>query len=120
MRKKDVLAEALKTGKSVKVIYTIGSQPNHAREIIPLKIQNNRVYAKCLNSKAEKYFHINKLKFLTDQQYTHLEKWDPNSGFLTDYENFVIQKEKRDKFIRYFLISIVVLIIVVLYFKLKK
>ena len=120
MRKKQILNDAQKSGKAVKVKYTAGSQPNRAREIIPLKIEKDKVFAKCLNSNAEKIFDINKLKLLTDQQYDHHEKWEPNAGFLTDYEYFVIQKTKRDKFIRYFLIGIVILVILALFFKFKQ
>jgi hypothetical protein len=100
MRKKEILIEAQKSGKAVKVKYTKGSQPNRAREIIPLKIEEDKVFAKCLNSNAEKIFEIKKLKLLNDQQYENHEKWDPNASFLTDYEHFVIQKAKRDKFIK--------------------
>jgi uncharacterized membrane protein len=120
MRKKQILIDAQKSGKTLKVKYTYGSQPNHAREIIPLKIGNDKVIAKCLNSKTEKVFKICKLKLLSDQQYAKLEKWEPNSSFLTDYEYYVIQKGKRDKYIRYFLIGFVLLVILVLFFKLKQ
>ena len=120
MRKKQILIDALKSGKAVKVKYTVGSQPNRAREIIPLKIEKDKVLAKCLNSKTEKTFEINKLKLLSDQQYANHEKWEPNASFLTDYDYFVIQKAKRDKFILYLLIGIVFLVILTLFFKLKQ
>jgi len=120
MRKKEMLIEAQKSGKAVKVKYTKGSQPNRAREIIPLKIEKDKVFAKCLNSNSEKYFEINNLKVLNDQQYDHHEKWDPNSRFVTDYEYYVIQKAKRDKFIKYLLIGIVLVVLLVLFFKLKQ
>jgi hypothetical protein len=120
MKKKQVLIEAQKSGKAVKVKYSIGSQPNHAREIIPLKIEENKVFAKCLNSNAEKIFEIKKLKLLSDQQYENHEKWVPNASFLTDYEYFVIQKAKRDKCIKCVLIGIVVIVILTLFFKLKQ
>jgi tetrahydrodipicolinate N-succinyltransferase len=120
MKKKQVLIEAQKSGKAVRVKYTNGSQPNRAREIIPLKIEKDKVLAKCLNSNTEKAFEISKLTILSDQQYNKLEKWEPNASFLTDYEYFVIQKAKRDKFIRYILIGIVLIIILALILKLKQ
>jgi len=57
---------------------------------------------------------------LTNQQYANYEKWNPNASILTDYEYFVIQKAKRDKFIQYLLIGIVPLVILALFFKLKQ
>jgi hypothetical protein len=116
MRKKEILIEAQKTGKTIKVKYTKGSQPNRAREIIPLKVEEDKVLAKCLNSNAEKIFEIKKLKLLSDQQYENHEKWNPNANFVTDYEHFVVQKAKRDKFIMYLLIGIALVVILVLFF----
>ena len=120
MKKKQVLIEAQKSGKAVKVKYSIGSQPNHAREIIPLKIEENKVFAKCLNSNTEKIFEIKKLKLLSDQQYENHEKWNPNANFVTDYEHFVVKKAKRDKFIMYLLIGIALVVILVLFFYLAQ
>lgn len=120
MRKKAILIDAQKSGKAVKVKYTKGSQPNHAREIIPLKIEEDKVFAKCLNSNAEKIFEIKKLKLLSDQQYENHEKWNPNANFVTDYEHFVVQKAKRDKFIMYLLIGIALVVILVLFFYLAQ
>jgi len=119
MRKKQVLINALKTGDIVKVKYTIGSHPNHAREIIPLKIENGQVFAKCLNSNSNKTFHIDKLKLLNELQYSNLPKWDPNSGILTDYESFILMKEKRNKLIRYIAIILVILAILFAYYMFK-
>jgi len=119
MNKKELLIAAQKTGKAMKVKYTIGSQPNHAREIIPLRIEDNKVYAKCLNSNSEKSFLIDKLTLLTDQQYNDHPKWDPNSGFLTDYEEYVLMKKKRNKYLRYFSIVFVILAIFLIYFFIK-
>lgn len=114
MNKKQVLSEAQKSGKIVKVKYKIGSQPNHAREIIPLKIEHDKVFAKCLNSNSEKIFHINKLKLLSDQQYDKHVKWDPNCSFLTDYEEHVIKIEKQKKIFRYVSIGLVVLVLLLI------
>ena len=111
MRKKQVLINAQKAGEIVKVKYTIGSQPNHAREIIPLRVDDDKVFAKCLNSNSEKLFQIDKLVLLSDEQYDKHLKWDANSGFLTDYEEFVKMKEKRNKFFRYFSIVLGVVVI---------
>jgi len=119
MKKKELLIEAQKTGNIVKVKYTIGSQPNKAREIIPLKINGNKVFAKCLNSNSEKSFLIAKLILLTDQQYIEHPKWDPNSGFLTDYEEYVLMKEKRNRFFRYFSIVFVIVALLFIYLLIK-
>ena len=119
MKKKELLIEAQKSGKAVKVKYTIGSQPNKAREIIPLRIEDNKVFAKCLNSNSEKFFQIDKLVLLSDEQYNKHVKWDANVGFLTDYEEFVILKEKRNKFLRYFAIVFGIIVIFVIYIFIK-
>ena len=119
MKKKQVLINAQKTGAIVKVKYTIGSQPNHAREIIPLRVDEDKVFAKCLNSNTEKLFHIDKLVLLSDEQYEKHLKWDANAGFLTDYEEFVMMKEKRNKFFRYFSIVIGVVLVLLIYLFIK-
>lgn len=119
MNKKQVLIEAQKTGKIVKVKYKIGSQPNHAREIIPIRVEDDRVFAKCLNSNSEKMFHINKLRLLTDQQYDRHEKWNPNCAFMTDYEAYVMKTEKQKKIFTYITIGIVVLALLIIYLKMR-
>ena len=119
MKKKQVLINAQKAGEIVKVKYTIGSQPNHAREIIPLRVDEDKVFAKCLNSNTEKLFHIDKLVLLSDEQYEKHLKWDANAGFLTDYEEFVMMKEKRNKFFRYFSIVIGVVLVLLIYLFIK-
>jgi len=115
MKTKQVLIDALKSGTVVKVIYRSGSQPNHARQIIPLKIENDRVLAKCLNSNTEKSFFINDLKLLTDEQYDNLAKWDSDFTPITDYEMYEIQRAKRNKLFRYLSIILVILAIVFVY-----
>ncbi len=116
MKKKQVLINAQKSGKTLKVIYKSGSQPNHAREIIPLRIENDKVIAKCLNSNSEKIFQMNKLILLSDEQYSHYEKWDPNYSPVTDYEDYMIRREKRIKLFRYFSIVLVIVAILFVYF----
>lgn len=119
MKKKQVLINAQKKGEIVKVKYTIGSQPNHAREIIPIRIDDDKVFAKCLNSNSEKLFQIDKLVLLNDQQYEKHLKWDANAGFLTDYEEFVMMKEKRNKFFRIFFIAFGVVVAFLIYLFIK-
>lgn len=120
MRKRKVLINAQKSGAIVKVVYKTGSQPNHARQIIPLRIEDNQVFAQCLNSDTKKLFLIRKLKLLTDQQYDHSIKWDPNFSPATDYELYEIQKEKRNKLFRYFLTGFIIMILFVyLLYRLK-
>jgi len=122
MKKKQVLINAQKTGAIVKVKYTIGSQPNHAREIIPLRIDDDKVFAKCLNSNSEKFFQIDKLILLNDRQFEKHLKWDANAGFLTDYEEFIMMKEKRNKLFRYFsmVFGVVLVFLIYLFVKSKR
>lgn len=94
MRKKKSLIKAQKSGNIVKVAYKSGSQPNHAREIIPIRVANNEVLAHCLNSGTKKSFFIRKLRILTDKQYTDHIKWDPNLSPLSDYELSEIKKKE--------------------------
>lgn len=115
MKKKQVLIDAQKSGIVVKVTYKLGSQPNHAREIIPLRVDNDKVLAKCLNSNTEKLFLISELNLLTDQQYDNMAKWDPNFSPVTDYEMYEIQRAKRNKLYRYLSIVFVVFAIVFVY-----
>jgi len=114
MKKKQILIEAQRKGEKVKVVYKSGSQPNHAREIIPLKIENGNVFAKCLNSNTNKLFRISKLKLLTDEQYTHFAKWDLNFISPTDYEIYEIKRNQLKKTI--FPLSIILVILVSLFY----
>lgn len=111
MNKKQILINAQKSGSIVKVKYLSGSQPTHAREIIPLKVLDDKVLAKCLNSNTEKLFRINKLKTLNSLQFSLHKLWDPNFVPATDYEDYIIKKEKQNK--RIIFISIIMVILVI-------
>jgi len=111
MKNTQKFINAQQSGTILKVKYKSGSQPNYAREIIPLKIENDKVLAKCLNSNSEKIFYITKLKLLNDYQYDHHEKWDPNFVPATDYEEYLIRKKKRYNLFRYFSLVLVILAI---------
>jgi len=100
MKVKKVLMDAIESGSIVRVVYKMGSQPGHAREIMPLKIENNELFAKCLSSETKKTFFIDKLKLLTNEQYSKLSKWDRDFKLLTDYEIFEFQKKRRHKKVR--------------------
>jgi len=100
MKENNVLLDAIESGAIVKVVYKSGSQPGRTREIIPYKIEDNELFAKCLSSDTKKTFFINKLKILTNEQYSKLPKWDPAFRTLTDYEIFISQKEKQHKLVR--------------------
>jgi len=97
MKEIEVLMEALQSGSIIKVVYKSGSQPGYAREILPLSIYGNELFAKCILSDAKKSFFINKLKLLTDEKYSKLPKWNPDFSSLTDYEIFQLRKHKRSK-----------------------
>ena len=122
MNKKKVLINAQKSGAKVKVIYKAGSQSNHAREIIPIAITNNQVFAQCLNSNTKKSFYISKLKILTDQEYENLTKWNQNFIPVTDYEKYEIRRNQRKKMVYnlcYCVILILTMVILFVYFTLK-
>lgn len=116
MNKKKTLINAQESGATVKVVYKAGSQPNHAREIIPIKITNDQVFARCLNSNTKKAFYISKLELLTDQQYDSYPKWDPDFIPATDYEIYETQKKQRDKLLCYFFGGFLILVILVVCF----
>jgi len=116
MNKKKALINAQESGAPVKVVYKAGRQPNHAREIIPIEITNNQVFAQCLNSSAKKLFYISKLKLLTDQQYDNLAKWDPDFIPPTDYEVYEIQRKRQNKLLRYFFGGFIIMVILVVCF----
>jgi len=113
MNKKKVLINAQKSGETVKVVYKTGSQPHHARRIIPVKIEKNQVLAECLNSNTQKSFFIGKLQLLTDEQYDNLAKWDPDFVSPTDYETYESQKKRRNKLLFYFFGGFIILVILV-------
>ena len=115
MNKKEVLIHAQKSGTIVKVAYKTGSQPNHAREIIPLRIEDDQVLVKCLTSNTQKRFYIDKIELLSDRKYNDLAKWDPDFIAVTDYEKFKIHREKRKKIHRYLCAIFVMFALAVIY-----
>jgi len=119
MFKKRILINAQKSGSTVKVVYKYGSQPNHAREIIPINIDNNEVFAICLNSNTKKIFYIKKLKLLNDNQYFKHKKWDPNFSQLTDFEIYEIHRKKRYKILRFYSVIFVFTLISLALFIIK-
>jgi len=115
MKKEEALKHAQETGAILKVAYKAGSQPNHAREIIPLKIENDQVLAKCLTSNTQKRFFINRLELLSDRKYRNQAKWDPNFIAVTDYEKFKMHKVRRKRIGSYFCVVIVILTLAAVY-----
>lgn len=77
MNEKEQLQEAIGTGTILRVIYNGGSQPGTVREIIPLKIEGNRLFAKCMASNRQKTFSVDKIVFC-DEKSGNKEPWRPD------------------------------------------
>src|SRR4051812_27401190 len=56
------LERAIGTGELVGIVYYGGSQPGAFREIEPLQIDGEKVWARCHTSSAEKVFSIDKIE----------------------------------------------------------
>lgn len=62
------LAEAQSTGEILTVVYDGGSQPGTRRQISPIRIAADKVYARCLDSGSEKSFTIAKIRLAHDNE----------------------------------------------------
>ena len=60
------LQDAQETGQVIGIIYHGGSQPGSFREISPVKIDNNKVRARCYASNTVKTFNIDKIELRGD------------------------------------------------------
>lgn len=60
------LEDAIGTGELVNIIYHGGSEPGTARMILPIKIEGDKVRARCYISNKVKAFTIEKIEFASD------------------------------------------------------
>jgi hypothetical protein len=60
------LAEAISTGELINIIYHGGSEPGTARMIMPIKIEGDKVRARCYASNKVKAFSLEKIEFAAD------------------------------------------------------
>lgn len=58
----DILKNAIENRSSIKIKYNGGSKPGSSREIVPNKMDNDKLIARCLTTKSNKSFFINKIE----------------------------------------------------------
>jgi hypothetical protein len=61
------IREAIGTGELINIIYHGGSEPGTARMILPIKIEGDKVRAKCYTSNKVKSFSLEKIEFAGDE-----------------------------------------------------
>ncbi|PJE55637.1 hypothetical protein [Marinomonas sp. BSi20584] len=93
----------LRTGEAFEIIYHGGSSPGTRRTIMPLKVDNYKVYAKCFASDSEKSFRFDLMELAEnsdapewqsfDQQKTNIPPTKKKTGFL----NSVKEANKKTK-----------------------
>jgi hypothetical protein len=60
------LHEAIGTGELISIIYHGGSEPGTARMILPIKIEGDKVRARCYTSNKVKAFSLEKIELAAD------------------------------------------------------
>ena len=77
----DSFEVAMETGELVTIKYHGGSSPGTVREIMPVKIENDRVRARCYTSDAVKSFMFNKIELISKpiHQLDEADVWDGRS-----------------------------------------
>ncbi len=66
--KENLLSEAAQNGEILHVIYAGGSSPGSVRQIVPVKIEGDKVRARCIKSNKTKLYLIEKIGIMTAQQ----------------------------------------------------
>jgi hypothetical protein len=100
INKKARLREAIKTGEVLEITYQGGSQPGTCRAISPIRIENDKVRARCLNSRAVKLFVIKKIVIINNVKQTELSEWSVSTQPSHHYKSISeLLEQKRDVFI---------------------
>jgi len=100
MNKKARLREAIETGEVLEITYQGGSQPGTCRPISPIRIENDKVSARCLNSKAVKLFMIEKIAIIDNAKQPELSEWSMSTQSSHRYKSISeLLEQKRDVFI---------------------
>jgi hypothetical protein len=60
------IRESIGTGELINIIYHGGSEPGTARMILPIKIEDDKVRARCYTSNQVKVFSIEKIELAPD------------------------------------------------------
>lgn len=58
---KAILQTAIGTGELINIVYNGGSEPGKSRMILPIKIEDNKLRARCYVTEAVKVFNIDKI-----------------------------------------------------------
>lgn len=66
------LLEAINQGKSLRVRYFGGSSPGSERDLQPIALQDGKLRARCLESRATKTFDISKMELVTEGESSQL------------------------------------------------
>lgn len=81
---------AVGTGEVLKVVYHGGSQPGTIREIVPVSISGDTVWAICLESNRRKQFILSKIEFPGEggasmrYEFTSTPQWEDFTAFMAD------------------------------------
>lgn len=103
-KKREKLDVAIKSGEILKIKYDGGNDPGGLREICPIEFEwDHKITALNLKDNIEKTFFIDKISFVSDDQYVTYKK----------IEN---SKDKTDKQINGCAITIVIIILIVIFY----
>ena len=101
METKEKLQEAIGTGEILTIIYHGGSQPGSTREILPIKLTDNKVRARCYTSNAVKTFVIGKIELCHDQ-ITTPSTWDQAVKNIQQFKNIKdVYDQLKDELLSY-------------------
>ncbi len=88
------LSKAIESEETLKIIYQGGSQPGTLREIIPLNINKDKVWAKCLKSNSVKCFVIDKIIIIEKEEGSNIPEWKLG---LTQFKHYISLEDFFDK-----------------------
>lgn len=89
------LNRAIEGKKNIKIIYYGGSQPGTIREIMPIKLEDSRLWAKCHHSNAVKLFKVDKLQLVNKELDSISRLWNPKVNNYPYYSSLEDLFEKK-------------------------
>ncbi len=71
-----ILTRAIEGGEIIKIIYHGGSHPGLVREVAPIRVEGDKVRARCYTSKGVKAFFISKIQLVGDEATLDQKQFD--------------------------------------------
>lgn len=83
------LQSAASTGEIVKIIYHGGTQPGASREVVPFKVVDETLHARCCSSNTNKTFKLDKVQIYDDSANKGDVSYDASKAISSEIDEFI-------------------------------